>query len=145
MDIFSSSWKLLGTLHWYYTISCKFYLLVRNLAGELPATDVSWRFACSTLFHCGHRATWVNIGWGNGLLPDGNKLFPGPMLIHHQWSLAAFNWGQIHKRYLGHQTNYVPKISFTYPRDGGEIHRWRVDSLPNASNVEISVFMTFAE
>ena len=27
---------------------------------------------------------WVNIGSGNGLLPDGTKPFPGLMLIHHR-------------------------------------------------------------
>ena len=27
---------------------------------------------------------WVNIGSGNGLLPDGTKPLPEPMLTHHQ-------------------------------------------------------------
>ena len=27
---------------------------------------------------------WVNIGSGNGLLPDGTKSLPEPMLIYHQ-------------------------------------------------------------
>ena len=27
---------------------------------------------------------WVNIGSGNGLLPDGTKPVPEPMLIYHQ-------------------------------------------------------------
>ena len=31
-------------------------------------------------------ATWIyaNIGSGNGLLPDGTKPLPEPMLIYHQ-------------------------------------------------------------
>ena len=29
---------------------------------------------------------WVNIGLGNGLLPDGTKPLPKPMLTDHQWS-----------------------------------------------------------
>ena len=29
---------------------------------------------------------WVNIGSGNGLLPDGTKPLPEPMLTDHQWS-----------------------------------------------------------
>ena len=35
---------------------------------------------------CRHMATqiWVNIGSGNGLLPDGTKPLPEPMLTH-QW------------------------------------------------------------
>ena len=34
-----------------------------------------------------HMATevWVNIGSGNGLLPDGTKPLPEPMLTYHQW------------------------------------------------------------
>ena len=28
---------------------------------------------------------WVNIGSGNGLLPDGTKPLPKPMLTYHQW------------------------------------------------------------
>ena len=33
-----------------------------------------------------HMATenWVNIGSGNGLLPDGTKPLPEPMLTYHQ-------------------------------------------------------------
>ena len=27
---------------------------------------------------------WVNIGLGNGLLPDGTKPLPEPMLIYYQ-------------------------------------------------------------
>ena len=36
---------------------------------------------------------WVNIGSGNGLLPDGTKPLPEPMLTYHQWGLVAFIWG----------------------------------------------------
>ena len=31
----------------------------------------------------------VNIGSGNGLLPDGTKPLPEPMLIDHQWGHMA--------------------------------------------------------
>ena len=30
------------------------------------------------------------IGSGDGLLPDGTKLPPEPMLTNHQWGLVAF-------------------------------------------------------
>ena len=30
------------------------------------------------------------IGSGDGLLPDGTKLLPEPMLTKHQWGLVAF-------------------------------------------------------
>ena len=33
---------------------------------------------------------WVNIASGNGLLPDGTKPLPEPMLTDHQWSPVAF-------------------------------------------------------
>ena len=29
---------------------------------------------------------WINIGSANGLLPDGTKPLPEPMLTDHQWS-----------------------------------------------------------
>ena len=46
----------------------------------------------------------VNIGSVNGLLPDGNKPLPEPMLTDHQWSPVTFILGQIHKRCLNHQS-----------------------------------------
>ena len=30
---------------------------------------------------------WVNIGSGNGLLPDGTKPLPEPMLTDHKWQI----------------------------------------------------------
>ena len=32
---------------------------------------------------------WVNIGSGNGLLPDGTKPLPEPMLTDDQWGLKC--------------------------------------------------------
>ena len=37
---------------------------------------------------------WVNIGSGNGLLPDGTKPLPEPVLTCHLWDPFAFSWGQ---------------------------------------------------
>ena len=51
----------------------------------------------------------VNIDSGNGLLPDGTKPLPVPILTNHQLSLVAFAWGQLLKktqdisRYLSYQ------------------------------------------
>ena len=45
----------------------------------------------------------INLGQhcsGNGLLPDGTKPLPEPMLTNHQWSLVAFNWGHFHGKCL---------------------------------------------
>ena len=36
--------------------------------------------------------TSVNIGSGNGLLPDGSKPLPGPMSANHHWGFVAFTW-----------------------------------------------------
>ena len=47
---------------------------------------------------------WVNIGSGNGLLPDGTKPLPEPMLTDRQWSPGTFILGQFHKRCLNHQS-----------------------------------------
>ena len=65
---------------------------------------------------------WVNIGSGNGLLPDGTKPLPEPMLTDHQWSPVTFILGQFHKRCLNHQSLksvwklIKSKISFKFPR-----------------------------
>ena len=52
-------------------------------------------------------ATWIliNIGWGNGLLPNGTKPLPGPILTYCQWGPVAVTFGQFHKRYLSHQSS----------------------------------------
>ena len=56
--------------------------------------------------YCSHMASWiwVNISSGNGLLPDGTKPLPDPMLTYHQWGLTTFLWGQFHNRCLHHQS-----------------------------------------
>ena len=33
---------------------------------------------------------WVNIGSGNGLLPDGTKPLPEPTLTYHHWGFVSF-------------------------------------------------------
>ena len=48
--------------------------------------------------------TLVNIGSGNGLLPDGTQPLPEPMLTDHQWSPMTSILGQFHKRYLNYQS-----------------------------------------
>ena len=41
----------------------------------------------------------VNIGSGNGLLSDGTKPLPEPMLANHQEDLVAFTWRQFQRKY----------------------------------------------
>ena len=50
---------------------------------------------------------WVNTGSGNGLLPDGTKSLPEPMLTDHQWRPVTFILGQFH---------YMSIISLKFPR-----------------------------
>ena len=42
----------------------------------------------------GHMVTeiWINIGSGNGLLPDGTKPLPESMLTYNQWGIVALTW-----------------------------------------------------
>ena len=40
---------------------------------------------------------WVDIGSGNGLMPDSTKPVPESMLISHQESPITFIWGQFRK------------------------------------------------
>ena len=45
---------------------------------------------------------WINIGSGNGLLPDDTKPLPEPMLTNHQWGILTFIWEQFHSDYARH-------------------------------------------
>ena len=50
------------------------------------------------------REIWVNIGSGNGLLPDVTKPLPEPMLTYHHWSPVTSISGQFHERCINHQS-----------------------------------------
>ena len=78
-----------------------------------PKPNISFHFTAITalsILNIGaywHRMVseiWVNIGSGNGLLPDGTKPLSEPMLTDHQWSPVAFIEGQFHKRCFNHQS-----------------------------------------
>ena len=58
------------------------------------------------------RQIWINIGSGNGLVPDGTKPLPEPMLTDHQWSPVTYISGQFHKRCLNHQSNFPEANEF---------------------------------
>ena len=47
---------------------------------------------------------WVNIGSGNGLLPDGTKPLPELILTDHQWSTVTFILGQFHNGCFNHNS-----------------------------------------
>ena len=53
----------------------------------------------------------VSIGSGNGLLPDGTKPIPEPMLINHQWGHVAFTWSS-QGSFAGNAKNIYPWYEF---------------------------------
>ena len=52
----------------------------------LPSDAIWWHRSCQ------------HIGSANGLLPDGTKPLPEPMLTHHRWGPVNVNWGHFHKK-----------------------------------------------
>ena len=66
------------------------------------------KWATASLTHCDPETPFgdkdrVNIGSGNGLLPDGTKALPHPMLTGHSWGILAITWGRFRmkcSRYL---------------------------------------------
>ena len=41
---------------------------------------------------------WANTDSGKGLLPDGTKPLPEPMLAYHPWHLVPFSRGQFPRK-----------------------------------------------
>ena len=65
-----------------------------------------------------HMATQhlVNIGLGNGLLPDGTKSLPDQLLTYHWSSPVVFNGGQFHWKCWRYQSlKYVAKLHVIFP------------------------------
>ena len=54
---------------------------------------------------------WVNIGSGNGLLPDGTKPLPEAMLTSHQWGPVAFIPGWCLFEYPRYQIKFCLKFT----------------------------------
>ena len=89
-----------------------------KLQSHLPGTN--------ELTHCGLVAPYADIdmgqpGSGNGLLPDGTKPLPEPMLTYHKWGPVKITWGQFHNGRLSHQSvklawKLISVISFKFPR-----------------------------
>ena len=40
----------------------------------------------------------IDIGSANGLVPDGTKPLPEPMLTDPHWSIVAYTWVQFHRK-----------------------------------------------
>ena len=63
---------------------------------------------------------YVNMGSGNGLLPDGTKPLPKPMLTSYQLSSLAHTWKQFNGKcpsniFCNEFENYTFKITATSP------------------------------
>ena len=72
--------------------------VISNLFQWLTSTGFSMKLPWDT-YTTGLNWWWVNIGSGNGMLPDDTKPLPEPVLTYHQWGP-----GQWHKRYISHQS-----------------------------------------
>ena len=75
-------------------------LLIKGLFNSLVSNDTIWQ----------HR-TWVNIGWANGLLLDGTKSLPEPILTSHYLGPLIFTWGLFHWESSSDQSLICCKIS----------------------------------
>ena len=61
------------------------------------------------------KLNWFYIGLGNGLLPDGTKSLPEPMLTSHLLCYMAFIWEQFHCEFLAyHSVWWIWKLYFAY-------------------------------
>ena len=88
--------------------------------------------------------TWVNIGSGKDLLPDGTKSLPEPILTYHQ----LVSW-QLHDNLFPGSTNdanmfemfenYIIKITTAYPRGQFSMQKHIVLNMTNLFVKEISI------
>ena len=70
----------------------------------LPNMWVDWGLLLhvNMVFHTTYRQVSnirLNIGSGNGLVPDSTKLLPEPILIYHWWCSVAFTWEQLYSEF----------------------------------------------
>ena len=81
-------------------VCCEF-----NLCASSSPMKTRFGMSVVNLTHSGLVTPYGdNISSDNGLMPDGTKPLPEPMLTDHQWSPVTFTLGQFHKRCLNHQS-----------------------------------------
>ena len=92
LPVSSQYWEIIGNVN----IFLCFFPIILHIRSSYQLIQVWWH----------HMATrsWVNIGSGNGLFPDGTKPLPEPMLTDHQWSPVTFIVGQFCRRCLNHHS-----------------------------------------
>ena len=96
-----------GWNHAHWSCSGSQYILGKKFDHVTQLCNFSW--AQIILTHCDLMMPCNNIDLGqhcsgNGLLPDGTKPLPEPMLTCFQWSPVTFIWRLFHKRYLSYQS-----------------------------------------
>ena len=85
-------------------------IILINYGGmhEIPISSLFWyslyRQITMPIWRHMETQNCVNIGSGNGLLPDGTNPIPEPMLSNNQSSPVTVTWGQLHKRFPNHQS-----------------------------------------
>ena len=107
---------------------------------------------CGLVMPYGDRS-WVNIGSGNDLSPDGNNQLPKPMLTTHQWGLVSFPSGQFPKHFSSflssdkwilliptHINNNTPKKLTHW---GHLMHKCIISNLYHISLVQIKACCQF--
>ena len=69
------------------------------LVSEVTCHSTVCSTACSGWQKNQSSTKWIAITDNvSGLLPDGSKPLPEPMLTSPQWSSVAFNWDQLHSK-----------------------------------------------
>ena len=97
----------------------------RKILSGMLSHPVVFLTHCCLVTPYGDRVL-VNIGSGNGLLPDGTKPLPEPMLTNHHWNLVTFISGRFHKRCLNHQS-----LKFVW-----KLHNWNFNQISQGRQLE---------
>ena len=94
----------------------------RKILSSYPVAFLTY---CGLVTPYGDRVL-VNICSGNGLLPDGTKPLPEPMLTYHHWNLVTFISGRFHKRCLNHQSL----------KSVWKLHNWNFNQISQGQQLE---------
>ena len=102
-----ASFKMADKIWWNLKILFSIFIALAwpflKLCNSLHPGDMSVIFSSISklivaIKHHKASVNLVNIGSGNGLLPDGTKPLPTPILTNHQWHLVTFTWGKFHRK-----------------------------------------------
>ena len=77
-------------ISFFWNAIYKFITILFNAKFVLDYS-IDWKLQPSDAIYMATKI-WVNIGTGNGLLPDSTTSLPELVLIDHQWSPFTFDW-----------------------------------------------------